>query len=201
MEYRDHPEYRAMLAACRATPADDLPRLVLADWLDERGEGERAEWLRQEVEAARSPDGRLGVVYGRQRWRALRSAGVEPFDLDGALSYTTDRGFVAEFEGPFASWCRHAPVVLPESIGLTVRLTDWPTYFYEDEGGGWQDTDDPAWLLPNAFEGHTEQDREEIAARMFAAEATNRWPGGTKWELPWECNLSTPMVDHIIITE
>lgn len=36
MNYTQHPEYRAMLRAIRANPADDLPRLILADWLDER---------------------------------------------------------------------------------------------------------------------------------------------------------------------
>lgn len=42
----DHPEYRALLAAVCAAPDDDLPRLVCADWLDEHGESERAEFIR-----------------------------------------------------------------------------------------------------------------------------------------------------------
>lgn len=45
----DHPEYRAQIAGIRANPADDLPRLVLADWLEERGEVERAEFIRFQV--------------------------------------------------------------------------------------------------------------------------------------------------------
>ncbi|MEO2091116.1 MAG: TIGR02996 domain-containing protein [Gemmataceae bacterium] len=44
------PELVALLAACRARPADDLPRLVLADWLDENGDPERAEFVRVQVE-------------------------------------------------------------------------------------------------------------------------------------------------------
>ena len=44
------PELIALLAACRARPADDLPRLVLADWLDENGQSERAEFVRIQVE-------------------------------------------------------------------------------------------------------------------------------------------------------
>jgi uncharacterized protein (TIGR02996 family) len=43
-------ELIALLAACRARPADDLPRLVLADWLDENGQPERAEFVRVQVE-------------------------------------------------------------------------------------------------------------------------------------------------------
>lgn len=44
------PELVALLAACRARPADDLPRLVLADWLDENGDPDRAEFVRVQVE-------------------------------------------------------------------------------------------------------------------------------------------------------
>lgn len=46
------PELVALLAACRARPADDLPRLVLADWLDENGQSERAEFVRIQVEVS-----------------------------------------------------------------------------------------------------------------------------------------------------
>jgi uncharacterized protein (TIGR02996 family) len=40
----DHPQYRALLASVLAAPDDDLPRLVLADWLEENGQPERAEF-------------------------------------------------------------------------------------------------------------------------------------------------------------
>jgi uncharacterized protein (TIGR02996 family) len=40
------PECAAMHAAIRAAPDDDLPRLVYADWLEEKGETARAEWVR-----------------------------------------------------------------------------------------------------------------------------------------------------------
>ncbi len=44
------PELTALLAACRARPADDLARLVLADYLEERSQPERAELIRLQVE-------------------------------------------------------------------------------------------------------------------------------------------------------
>lgn len=50
----DHPEYQAMLAGIRAVPDDDLPRLVLADWLEEHGEAERAEFVRVQCELAKT---------------------------------------------------------------------------------------------------------------------------------------------------
>ena len=39
----------ALVAAIRAAPEDDAPRLVFADWLDEHGQGERAEFIRIQV--------------------------------------------------------------------------------------------------------------------------------------------------------
>lgn len=46
-------ERAALLAAIRAHPDEDTPRLVYADWLDEHGEGERAELIRVQCELAR----------------------------------------------------------------------------------------------------------------------------------------------------
>jgi len=43
----------AFLAAIAAAPDDDLPRLVFADWLDERGDAARAEFVRLQCAAAR----------------------------------------------------------------------------------------------------------------------------------------------------
>ena len=44
-QYAD-PEWSALLQAVVESPADDLPRLVAADWLDEHGDAERAEIIR-----------------------------------------------------------------------------------------------------------------------------------------------------------
>lgn len=45
-------ERDAMLMAVLASPADDLPRLVYADWLDEQGEADRAEFVRVQCRIA-----------------------------------------------------------------------------------------------------------------------------------------------------
>lgn len=44
----------ALLAAVLAAPADDAPRLVYADWLEEQGQEDRAEFIRTGVELART---------------------------------------------------------------------------------------------------------------------------------------------------
>lgn len=55
-------EREAFLAAILAAPADDLPRLVFADWLDENGEPERGEFIRVQCELAK-----LGSVWNPGR--------------------------------------------------------------------------------------------------------------------------------------
>lgn len=42
-------EERTLLAAVAAAPGDDVPRLVYADWLDEHGRPERAEFIRLQI--------------------------------------------------------------------------------------------------------------------------------------------------------
>src|SRR5450432_1909805 len=48
-------ESSALLAAILASPADDAPRLVYADWLDENGDTSRAAFIRVQVALARLP--------------------------------------------------------------------------------------------------------------------------------------------------
>jgi uncharacterized protein (TIGR02996 family) len=48
--------HAAFLAAVADRPDDDLPRLVYADWLDENGDPDRAEFIRTQVELAKLPD-------------------------------------------------------------------------------------------------------------------------------------------------
>jgi uncharacterized protein (TIGR02996 family) len=51
----------AFWAAIRAAPTDDTPRLIYADWLDEHGDPDRAEFIRVQCALARfGPDRRRG---------------------------------------------------------------------------------------------------------------------------------------------
>src|SRR4051812_25441081 len=43
----------AFLAEIRASPEDDVPRLVFADWLEDHGDPARAEFIRAQVQMAR----------------------------------------------------------------------------------------------------------------------------------------------------
>src|SRR5690242_1892736 len=54
------PTEEAFIQAIVADPEDDAPRLIYADWLDEQGESERAEFIRVQIALARmdEDDGR-----------------------------------------------------------------------------------------------------------------------------------------------
>jgi len=54
-DIQDHPEYRGLLAAVKAAPDDDLPRLVLADWLEEHDSPDWAEFIRSQCMLDRFP--------------------------------------------------------------------------------------------------------------------------------------------------
>jgi uncharacterized protein (TIGR02996 family) len=85
----------ALLAAVRADPADDAPRLVYADWLDEHGQPERAEFIRVQCELARRDDPAL-----RRREAELVAAHHD--NLAGPLAaphlrFRFERGFPVAF--------------------------------------------------------------------------------------------------------
>ena len=63
------PDRDSFIAAIAAAPDDDLPRLVFADWLDEHGEGERAEFVRGHIALAHAEPGQRAELY--DHWHPL----------------------------------------------------------------------------------------------------------------------------------
>src|SRR4051795_7116192 len=47
-----HPQVLALLLSAKESPEDDAPRLVLADWLEDHGEVDRAEFIRAQLRLA-----------------------------------------------------------------------------------------------------------------------------------------------------
>jgi uncharacterized protein (TIGR02996 family) len=67
-------EQRALWAAIRAHPDDDTPRLIYADWLQERGDEARAEFIRVQCALAQFDTNRQSEKPPRERGQlALRS--------------------------------------------------------------------------------------------------------------------------------
>jgi uncharacterized protein (TIGR02996 family) len=77
----------ALLAAIRAQPDEDTPRLVFADWLEENDEPARAEFIRAQVELARTPPWEPFAV--RCRWQRPGLLTGQAFlrELHGASAY------------------------------------------------------------------------------------------------------------------
>lgn len=94
----------ALLRAVLAAPADDTPRLVYADWLDENGQPERAAFIRQGVE--------------RPTW-VLDAKNVRL--IDGAK---LTRGFVSEIRLSLAAFVTYAKAIFDRHPVTAVVLAD-----------------------------------------------------------------------------
>lgn len=97
-------ERDAFLAAIRATPDDDLPRLVFADWLDENGQPDHARAIRHYIHrrtvhtSAAGYPAELWLLEGEDGW-AKEIAPAVP-----GVAYTVRRGFVSGVECRWADW-------------------------------------------------------------------------------------------------
>src|SRR5262245_34845244 len=101
----------ALLAAIRANPEDDTPRLMFADWLDEQGDAAsvtRAEFIRLQCELARLDD--------------------DSSDSHAVYEFLRDRDYVTR---PSADWTKIDNGIL-RRIALTMRARDLLTRHGEE---------------------------------------------------------------------
>src|SRR5687767_10981812 len=111
----------ALLAAVCAAPDDDLPRLVYADWCDENGQPERAEFIRTEIEMAKMMPDKDTAPNDRDqpRYKPLRERANELWYANSerwfpglkrcAEEANTRRGFLFHIATPVAKFIAHAP--------------------------------------------------------------------------------------------
>jgi repeat-companion domain TIGR02996 len=152
------PDERALLNGVLAAPLDDAPRLILADWYDENGQEEMAEFIRvqceleslgfgdPEADQIRRND-RVGELARRQRslWAKLIvsswSIAVSYISLGRSIfnapSYKGQsgglirRGFVAEVRCTLADWMAHGPQIVSREPVQRVVLTDCKPLLFE----------------------------------------------------------------------
>ena len=88
----------ALLKAVLASPDDDLPRLVYADWLEENGDPARAEFIRAQIELANLPDHDPRYRQLEDREHELLSEHEEVWfpERNGLTEWEWRRGFVDE---------------------------------------------------------------------------------------------------------
>jgi uncharacterized protein (TIGR02996 family) len=107
-------EHDGFLRKILENPADDGPRLAYADWLEERGEWERAEFLRVEH--------LLGKLPPQDRRRAGLKARLEDLTLD--RKWVTAVSTAAVENCPSESTCPRRWDQLRPAAGLRVRVCD-----------------------------------------------------------------------------
>ncbi len=129
----------AFLEAILADPDDDSPRLIYADWLDERGDADRAEFIRVQcaLHGAPARDPRR-PAWGDRQTALLAEHGAEWLGSLRGLFYlwAFRRGFLEEvtlkaqvFLDTAGSLFRMAPVRLVrllKAVGVIERLADCP---------------------------------------------------------------------------
>jgi uncharacterized protein (TIGR02996 family) len=105
----------AFTQAILEDPNEDAHRLVFADWLDDQGDSERAEFIRVQVEKARWPQGHpqtraLAVREAAllERNRSAWAAGV----ADLVIRYTFCRGFIEEISLSAVQFLRRGKEIL-----------------------------------------------------------------------------------------
>ncbi|MHB1424634.1 MAG: TIGR02996 domain-containing protein [Gemmataceae bacterium] len=120
----------AFIRAIRETPTDDAPRLIYADWLEEHGRADRAEFIRIQCQIARLPEdapikqglqsrvedllrrhwdewvGPLRDIVGPWRDRYGEEWLQEQYHSDGLVKF--QRGFVDYLSLTAESFLRHA---------------------------------------------------------------------------------------------
>lgn len=117
-----------LMAAVTANPDDDLPRLVYADWLDENGEPERAEFIRVQCEVEHLHDGdprkaaltERSVELGRAHGRQWADQDLGP----GVRKYRLRRGLIEDVSASAGRFLRDGDRWAATVPFRTLRLTD-----------------------------------------------------------------------------
>lgn len=175
-----HPEYLALVADANQKPDDDLPRLVIADWLEEHGQEYYASYIREsiwtpktEIERMRRDD-MHGICHKFivREWFVKRQILNSVFEvIDG--SYTLERGFIktATLNGvDFARWVR-LPDGTPKRMYTLLRKTQ-PGYVVDVKTLLRTDQFPIHWELPathigwNFSAGNSITNYQQLVSRM-----------------------------------
>jgi uncharacterized protein (TIGR02996 family) len=162
-------------------PEEDSYRLIYADWLEENGEPERAEFIRVSMELANCPSEDITkreVELHKRQERLLTGRPIDwvkEFNLikwvdDGMGNsrspYSFKRGFVYKIELPLSSFLEHAEAIFTHHPITEVVLTDkepYPTTDYEE---GMGDHECPGWSKEGDWSSD-EPETSKIVGQLF----------------------------------
>lgn len=133
-----------------ANPADDVPRLILADWLEDHGRYNTARFIRQQIAGEVGMVPLLDVVRivdpmgigGLGRRKASKEDCIWKRN-DSSERLVFRRGFVAEVHAPLSVLREHLPRLVQEQPIEAVRVTDKRPAEY-DAAGETPTDDNPA---------------------------------------------------------
>jgi uncharacterized protein (TIGR02996 family) len=179
-------EQDALLEAVFAAPADDTPRLVYADWLDEHGEPEYAAFIRAQVELARHARGAAGRAPAKEAeqkaWRRLRRKWSDLAPTPEFVKANFSRGFprgaaegmwsatVDDFAGRSHLWWPRHPIR---------RLSVYTPHYYDAGRSPDAIFDSPhlprlAWFEVDEFRSREYPLSEAFAVRLFSCDRFER---------------------------
>ncbi len=115
--------YDGLLAAVIADPDADLPRLVMADWYDENGQPERAQFIRLQIELARGVRGKAKRAAMEARAGELLAAHGEAWAAPLAELHEEWWDESCEFRRGFIERIATTGEVVEESGGRLFALT------------------------------------------------------------------------------
>jgi uncharacterized protein (TIGR02996 family) len=118
----------AVMQAIIDSPDHDTPRLDYADWLEENGQGARAEFIRVQIELARGPDDSLWPASQRAELEARERTLLEEYEQQwlgphrGLLWWKFRRGFIEAVGVPARTFLREAEVLFRTTPVRQVHL-------------------------------------------------------------------------------
>jgi uncharacterized protein (TIGR02996 family) len=162
-------DHKGFLADVLAHPDLDWPRLVYADWLEEHGEGARAEFIRVQCELAGrdchhardvppQPWCRPCALRHRERelleqsqfsWLPRCLMDVESLYADAVCSYR--RGFVSEITLDCHDFMEHAAALFAAAPITEVRLSDREPGDYTGDVDGTYARPFSWWAYPHTY--------------------------------------------------
>lgn len=116
----------AFLRDILAHPDDDTPRLIYADWLDEQGQSERAEFIRAQIQIAQLSPGSRRSVALRRRVRELLAMHRETWLKDlpkwARRRCEFHRGFVTHVHCTALQFIKHGDLLMNAAPVRSVRV-------------------------------------------------------------------------------
>lgn len=195
------PSDADFIRAVLARPDDDAPRLIYADWLDEQGQSEHAEFIRVQCAIAK-----MERDAGPEFWRAVEERGTEcdwnrlrrrerelranlgnPFiHIPANVDCVWRRGFVDGVRCTAETWLALLDTFLTTQPIWEVTLTTWPhviPYRVRRNGHDLGDSDYFVQLEGDTKRVHTApagRRLDEIACHLLHASA----PQVKVWNMP-----------------